>query len=323
MKRREALLALAALAAGGCAAQARPTIAIRRQLIPANVVRPLRLMPLRDREAVNRAFGGGLAEIALLSGDDLPSMVWQELCQPLPSSLPELAPFWQAAGRWQGERYLLPWQWGVTAIAYNRRLVETPITDWADLWRPELRGRLVLPNQPREVIGLVQKSLGRSYSDTDYRDRELRERLQALHQQVLFYSNDEYLQTLLIRDAAVAVGWTSDLWQARSVNRNIEIIVPQSGTALWWEGWALGAGADPALFTSLAELLYRPESLERCFNFSQVAKVAPVTRSEALLRRRPDLEPQVLERAELWQPLNQAEALALLDLWQAMGTTVG
>ncbi len=277
-------------------------------------------MPLRDREAVNQAFQDGLAEIALLSGDDVPSMVWHEFCQPLPNSLPGLAPVWQTAGRWQGERYALPWQWGVTAIAYNRRLVDAPLTDWADLWRADVRGRLVLPNQPREVIGLVQKSLGRSYNDTDYRDRELQERLLALHQQVLLYSNDEYLQTLLIRDAAVAVGWTSDLWQAHAVNPNIEIIVPQSGTALWWEGWALATDADPAVFTALAEVLYRPDSLERCFSFSQVAKVAPVTLTDRLLARRPDLAPQVLERAELWQPLNPTEALALLDLWQAIGT---
>lgn len=318
MKRREALLALATLAVGGCAAPSQATIALRRRLVPANVVQPLRLMPLRDREAVNRALRNGLAEMALLAGDDVPLLAWQAVCQPLPETLPDLAPFWQAAGLWQGGRYALPWQWGVTAIAYNRRLISEPIADWADLWRADVKGRLVLPNQPREVVGLVQKSLGRSYNDTDYRDRELQARLQALHQQVLLYSNDEYLQTLLIRDAAVAVGWTSDLWQAQAVNPNIEIVVPRSGTALWWEGWALATGADLALFTTLTDLLYRPDSLERCFSFSQVAKVAPVTLTDRLLANRPDLDPQVLERAELWQPLNQADALALLDVWQTL-----
>lgn len=36
--------------------------------------------------------------------------------------------------------------------------------DWADLWRPELAGRISMVDSPREVIGAVLKYMGASYN---------------------------------------------------------------------------------------------------------------------------------------------------------------
>lgn len=39
--------------------------------------------------------------------------------------------------------------------------------DWADLWRPELAGRISMVNSSREVVGAVLKYMGASYNTTD------------------------------------------------------------------------------------------------------------------------------------------------------------
>lgn len=39
--------------------------------------------------------------------------------------------------------------------------------DWADLWRPELAGRISMVDSPREVIGAVLKHMGASYNTQD------------------------------------------------------------------------------------------------------------------------------------------------------------
>lgn len=36
--------------------------------------------------------------------------------------------------------------------------------DWADLWRPELAGRISMVDSPREVVGAVLKYMGASYN---------------------------------------------------------------------------------------------------------------------------------------------------------------
>lgn len=46
-------------------------------------------------------------------------------------------------------------------------LGKTVLQDWADLWQPELAGRISMVNSPREVVGAVLKYMGASYNTTD------------------------------------------------------------------------------------------------------------------------------------------------------------
>ena len=39
--------------------------------------------------------------------------------------------------------------------------------DWADLWRPELAGRISMVDSPREVVGAVLKYMGALYNTND------------------------------------------------------------------------------------------------------------------------------------------------------------
>lgn len=42
-----------------------------------------------------------------------------------------------------------------------------PLQDWADLWRPELAGKISMVDSPREIVGAVLKYMGASYNTTD------------------------------------------------------------------------------------------------------------------------------------------------------------
>lgn len=44
---------------------------------------------------------------------------------------------------------------------------ESKLQDWADLWRPELAGKISMIDSPREVVGAVLKSMGASYNTND------------------------------------------------------------------------------------------------------------------------------------------------------------
>jgi len=147
-----------------------------------------------------------------------------------------------------------PYRWGTTVIVYDRnkfkKLGWEP-KDWSDLWRPELRDRISLLDQPREVIGLTLKKLGLSYNQEDLSQvPKLKEELQRLHQQVKFYSSDNYLQPLILGDTWAAVGWSTDVVPLRESYPQLTAIVPQSGTALWADLWvkpaSVAAGSNSA-----------------------------------------------------------------------------
>ncbi|MEH2070902.1 MAG: extracellular solute-binding protein [Nostoc sp.] len=139
-----------------------------------------------------------------------------------------------------------PYRWGSTVIVYNRdklrQLGWTP-TDWSDLWRDGLQQRISLLNQPREVIGLVLKKLGKSYN-TENLDQvpALEKELQTLNQQVKFYSSIDYLEPLIIGDTWLAVGWSSDVLPILGRYPQLVAVIPQSGTAIWADLWVRPAG---------------------------------------------------------------------------------
>ncbi len=146
---------------------------------------------------------------------------------------------WQTAVTRKGQVWGIPYRWGTTAIAYRQDKTKA-ITAWADLWRPEIKHRLILPNDAREVIGLVLKKLGHSYQTTDLKAiANLGIELQKLHEQVLTYSSDNYLQPLLIDDSWVSVGWSQDMQKATQLNSDIKVVIPAEGTALWTDLWVL------------------------------------------------------------------------------------
>lgn len=151
----------------------------------------------------------------------------------------------------QGKVWAAPYRWGSTVIVYNRdkfrELGWTP-KDWDDLWRTELRSHISLLNQPREVIGLVLKKLGKSYN-TEHLDQvpNLEKELRTLNQQVKFYSSNTYLQPLILGDTWLAVGWSNDVVSVLGRYPQLAAVIPQSGTALWTDLWVRPAGVakDP------------------------------------------------------------------------------
>ncbi|MBD2411349.1 polyamine ABC transporter substrate-binding protein [Nostoc calcicola FACHB-389] len=201
------------------------------------------------------------ADLVTLGDYWLKAAIEQKLIQPLQDSQGNQLKQWSTLDeRWkklvtrndqgnldaQGKVWGAPYRWGSTVIVYNRdklqKLGWTP-KDWSDLWRDGLEGRISLLNQPREVIGLVLKKLGKSYN-TENLDQvpDLEKELQTLNQQVKFYGSINYLEPLIMGDTWLAVGWSSDVLPILGRYPQLVAIVPQSGTAIWSDLWVRPAG---------------------------------------------------------------------------------
>ena len=134
--------------------------------------------------------------------------------------------------------YGAPYRWGNTVIAYRKDKIAWTPTDWSDLWREELQGRISLLDDYREVIGLTLKKLGHSYNTTNLSQiPNLETELQQLQQQVKFYSSDKYLQPLALGDTWLAVGWSTDVLAITKRYSDIAVAVPASGASLWADLW--------------------------------------------------------------------------------------
>ncbi|KYC38224.1 polyamine ABC transporter substrate-binding protein [Scytonema hofmannii PCC 7110] len=148
----------------------------------------------------------------------------------------------------KGKVWAIPYRWGTTVIVYRRdkfqELGWTP-SDWSDLWRNELLGRISVLEQPREAIGLVLKKLGQSYN-LENLDKvpNLEKELVSLDRQVKFYSSTKYLEPLIVGDTWLAVGWSNDVVQTLGRYPQLSVVVPKSGTAIWADLWVSPAGKE-------------------------------------------------------------------------------
>ena len=144
-----------------------------------------------------------------------------------------------------GNTYSVPYMWGSTSVAINTKLIPAgTVTKSADLWRPELKGKLLLPNDPREVLGLGLKVLGYSINEKDPEHlRQAYEKLQSLMPQVRVFDSDSPKQALLAGEVAVGLVWNGEAYIANNENKAISYIYPPEGFSLWLDSFCIPRGA--------------------------------------------------------------------------------
>lgn len=267
----------------------------------------------------------------------------QKLIQPIDAA--KLQQWLNLPSRWQelvkrndqgqldagGKVWAAPYRWGNTVIVYNREKFEflgwTP-SDWGDLWREELRDRISLLDQPREVIGLTLKKLGKSYNTENINNvPDLEQQLRALDQQAKLYSSDTYLQPLILGDTWLAVGWSTDVLPAVQRYQQIAAVIPQSGTALWADLWVRPSGALSS--TSLGEqwinFCWQPQIAEQISIQSKATSPIPLKLNSSDIQKPLQSlllsEPEIFQRSEFLLPLTEATMQQYQSLWQKIRTS--
>lgn len=227
-----------------------------------------------------------------------------------------------------GQIWAAPYRWGNTVIAYNRKKFEslgwTP-TNWSDLWRKELQGKISLPNQPREVIGLTLKKLGYSYNTKDLQQvSQLPQQLKALHQQVKFYSSDRYMEPLILGDTWLAVGWSTDVIPVLQRYKELSAIVPRSGSAVWADVWVspTSSSSNQLLAQQWIDFCWQDQSQRQISILSKAASPMGIeinpTDIQETLRSLLLVEAETLAKSEFLLPLPQETMSQIELLWQAM-----
>jgi spermidine/putrescine transport system substrate-binding protein len=132
--------------------------------------------------------------------------------------------------------YSLPWQSGVTAIAYDSTLTD-PITSISDLLtNPDLNGGITVLKEMRDTMGLIL--LDQGSDPADFTEDEWASALATLQAakdsgQIRQFTGNNYAQLLAKGDIAACIAWSGDVIQLQFDNPNIEFVIPESGGMLW------------------------------------------------------------------------------------------
>jgi putative spermidine/putrescine transport system substrate-binding protein len=159
----------------------------------------------------------------------------------------ELPPQWQEVLQAEGQLWWVPYRWGTTVLAYRRDKLDWQPQSWDDLDRPALRQRVSAIAQFRELLAISFIRLGLSINTPfPWPMADLKAQMQTLHRHIRLYSDQHYIQPLVLGDVVMAVGWSSDLLPVAQRYPQIQVVVPPGGGAIWADGWVVPAGQSLA-----------------------------------------------------------------------------
>lgn len=155
----------------------------------------------------------------------------------------------------------VPYMSAPTCLAYLKSKVKDPVPSWSMLDRADLKGRITLLDDMREVLGAALKSLGHSINSTDpaqlaaARDVAIRWK-----QNIAKFENEQYKTGLASGEFHLVHGYAGDLIQVTEENGDIEIFIPREGAPFSCDDLCIPKNAkEVELAHSLINFLCEPE----------------------------------------------------------------
>ena len=149
----------------------------------------------------------------------------------------------------RGARFHMPWQIGITGIAYNPALTGGPINAVADLLQPALRGRVGMVAEMRETLGLLMLTQGADPSRaTEAAADAALDRLETLRRdgQVARFTGNEFVDALKTGEFAACLAWSGDIVQLQAERPDIRFVIPVEGGIRWFDSMIIPKGAANA-----------------------------------------------------------------------------
>ena len=143
--------------------------------------------------------------------------------------------------------YSLPWQSGVTGIAYDSSVTGEvgSITDL--LTNPDLNGAITVLTEMRDTMGLILLDQGADPSD--FTEDEWASALDALSAakdsgQIRQFTGNNYAQLLAQGTIAACIAWSGDVIQLQFDNPDIKFVIPEAGGMLWSDNMLIPINAQ-------------------------------------------------------------------------------
>jgi spermidine/putrescine transport system substrate-binding protein len=173
-----------------------------------------------------------------------------------------------------GHEVSVPFQWGVTGIAYNEEAMPNPPRTWAEFFDPAriaaAKGRISLLNDPREVLGAALIALGKSPNSTDTAELSAaRALVSGIKPLVAKFDSESFEDSLAAGETILVQGWSGEITVAMEENDKIKYLVPEDGALAFVDNLAIPASSQKVEAAhKLIDFLLRPDIAARIANFT-------------------------------------------------------
>ena len=157
--------------------------------------------------------------------------------------------------------YSLPWQSGMTGIAWNEKLTG-PVESIEQLFEdPKLKGKVSMLMEQADSIGLVMLANGDDPAKvTDQTFQAAVDRIQDAVDsgQVVRFTGNDFAQPLTQGEFAASVAWSGDVIQLLADNPSLKWAVPKDGGMIWTDNMLIPTGGSVATASTYMNYVYDP-----------------------------------------------------------------
>jgi spermidine/putrescine transport system substrate-binding protein len=172
----------------------------------------------------------------------------------------------------EGNKYSLPYMYGITGIAYNKKTFPTAPDSWATVFdvanAEKYQGQFSMLDDEREVPGSALRYLGFSLNETDPAAmQKVQEMLIAQKPFLAAYNSSDVNRKLSSGEYVMAQAWSGQAMQARNGlgeefagNPDIGFVIPKEGGMIWMDNMTI-LKDSPNAYTAHVFMNYimRPE----------------------------------------------------------------
>ena len=208
--------------------------------------------------------------------------------------------------------YSIPYFWGTLGIVYNTKVYpEGMISEWRDLWNPDLKDSILFIDGAREMMGIALQTQGHSLNERDVAIvKEAGKFLKTLMPNAKAIIADEMKTYMIQGEANVAVTFSGEAAKMLSENEDLAYVVPSEGTNLWFDNIVIPktVGNKEGAYAFINFML-RPEIAAK--NALYVGYATPNKDALALL-------PEEITSDESFYP--SEEAMENMEVYENLGT---
>jgi len=213
--------------------------------------------------------------------------------------------------------YSIPYSTGSPLIVYNSALVDS-IVSLRCLWREDLRGKVVLLDDIRDIMGMTLLMLGECVNTTDPAVLErVRVELLSLKPNIIAFNSDFPHRSIISGDAAVGFMYGSQITAAMNAVPTVRFVFPEEGVSTFVDSFVVSAQApnldNAYLFLNFileAEISAQASSI---INYGNTNQAATTHLPERFINNLSvNIPPHIRQNAQYFRPLG-AEAEQLWD----------
>jgi spermidine/putrescine transport system substrate-binding protein len=169
---------------------------------------------------------------------------------------------------WDEDRsHSVPWQSGLTGIAYNAKYTGEVSSFEELVTRSDLKGKVTLLSEMGDTMGFFLKMVGAD--PNDFSEDEWQSSLDRLEEvvqsgQIRQFTGNDYTRGLANGDIVACEAWSGDIIAMQYDNKDIKFVAPSEGLSLWSDNMMVPNRAEHRdNAQKLMDYYYEPEVAAR------------------------------------------------------------